>query len=97
MELCSYCSAIPFEDLLAENEDALPHQPDLECVGRKPILQATVVCQSVMFEIVRHWRAGDSGPLGESVYGEQLDGAEKISTPRQQRIGALSAHRGGHG
>jgi hypothetical protein len=57
MELCSYCSAIPFEDLLAESED------DLECVGRKPILQATVVCQSLMFEIVRHWRAGDRGPF----------------------------------
>jgi hypothetical protein len=27
MELCS---VIPFEDLPAENEDALPHQPDLD-------------------------------------------------------------------
>ena len=29
MELCSYCSAIPFRDLPAENENAMPHQPDL--------------------------------------------------------------------
>jgi hypothetical protein len=30
MELCSYRSVIPFEDPPAENEDALPHQPDLD-------------------------------------------------------------------
>jgi hypothetical protein len=30
MELCSYCSAIPFKKLPAENENAMPHQPDLD-------------------------------------------------------------------
>jgi len=30
MKLCSYCSAIPFRDLPAENENAVPHQPDLD-------------------------------------------------------------------
>lgn len=32
MELCGHCSAIPFEDLPAENENAVPHQPDLDCL-----------------------------------------------------------------
>jgi len=38
-----------------------------------------------VFERVRHWRVGDRGPLGESVYGEQLNGAEKKSMSKQQR------------
>jgi len=60
MDLCNYCSAIPFTQLPAENEDALPHQPDLDSL--RASAKTCLLCD-LLLEVV-HEQLAEVGEPG---------------------------------